>query len=168
MSLHRPRRILVPVDFSPRSSVAVDYALGLARQYRSVVQLLHVWEPDAVVTDSGRAELLDEFARSRAGEAMRCYLEALENHGVRVMGRLEEGDLVETIVEVGSRNFDLIVMGTHGRTGWSHLVHGSVAERVVRQAPCPVTTLRVPDPDDRAATGEPAWVPSVGAQPRTA
>lgn len=166
MSIHQPRRILVPVDFSLRSQIAVDYALGQARRNRSVVQLLHVWEPDARLSQSGRAVLLDNFAKSRAGDAMKSYLEAVENNGVRVMARLEEGDLVETIVAVASEGFDLIVMGTHGRTGWSHLVHGSVAEKVVRQAPCPVTTIRVPDPDDRAEEAEPVRVPGLGPQPR--
>ncbi|HUH00585.1 MAG TPA: universal stress protein [Kofleriaceae bacterium] len=146
MLLHEPSRILVPVDFSPQARNAVEYALILARHFGADVQLLHVWPETIVPATWGQAAVLDEFAQTQAGKEMRGYLEELEGSGIRVLGRLEPGDPVETIVRVAAEEHcDLIIMGTHGRTGLSHFLHGSLAEKVVRLASCPVVTLRVPD-----------------------
>jgi nucleotide-binding universal stress UspA family protein len=144
-TLHEPSKILVPVDFSDQSRNAVEYSLILARHFGAEVQLLHVWREVVVPATWGQATMLDEFAQTRAGTEMRHYLEDLEGSGVNVRGRLEQGDAVETIVRVASEEkCDLIIMGTHGRSGLSHLLRGSVAEKVLRQAGCPVVTLRVP------------------------
>lgn len=146
MILHEPSKILVPVDFSRQARNAVEYALILARHFGADVQLLHVWRETIVPATWGQAAVLDEFAQTRAAKDMRGYLEELEGSGILVLGRLEPGDPVETIVRVAAEDdCDLIIMGTHGRTGLSHFLHGSLAEKVVRHASCPVVTLRVPD-----------------------
>jgi len=89
---------------------------------------------------------LAEFARTHAGKEMEQFMVSVEGHGLKVRGRLETGDPYLTILRVAaSEQYDLIVMGTHGRTGLQHLLVGSVAEKVVRRAPCPVLTIRIPE-----------------------
>lgn len=154
-------RILVPTDFSSHSAAALDYARGLARRFGAKVHLLHVVE-DQLVTGPFGAEfgvphppgtltvLLDE-ARAALEESLTDE-DRLELH---VTGEAVVGTVAKTIVRYAAENgFDLIVMGTHGRGGISHLVMGSVAEHVVRSAPCPVLTVREPRPVAPAAAGD--------------
>lgn len=144
-------KILVPVDFSPGSRGAVELARAMASKFGSSLDVLHVWEPPRYVIPEVTVQLpgepqqtLMDFARSEAGKEMERFLGALERDaGGQVRGRLESGDPTEVILELAQRErYDLIVMGTHGRTGLSHLFIGSVAERVVRRASCPVLTVR--------------------------
>ncbi|MBI2898127.1 MAG: universal stress protein [Deltaproteobacteria bacterium] len=130
------RSILAPVDFSEPSRSALDFALQLARRFDASLTILHVYE-----APSGTDE------HERVGQAARDAVEGLRTE-------LSRADvLVQAVAAVGSpadqildwaraHGFDLIVMGTHGRRGLGHLVLGSVAEHVVRSAPCPVVTLR--------------------------
>jgi nucleotide-binding universal stress UspA family protein len=143
------RRILVPVDFSACSRAALDYAAFLGERFGAAIDVLHVWEPpgyvgpEVMINVPGRTGLpLVEFARTEAGREMEKFLAALEERKiVEVNGRLETGMPVNMILSAAAdRDYDLIVMGTHGRTGFM----GSVTERVVRRAPCPVLTLRAP------------------------
>lgn len=144
--LREPSKILVPVDFSRQARDAIEYALIVAGHFRAEIVLLHVWREVVVPATWGQGAVLDELARSRADVEMERCLEDLEDSGVPIRGRLERGDAVDTILRVAAEETcDLIVMGTHGRTGLSHLLHGSVAEKVVRQAGCPVITLRAVD-----------------------
>jgi nucleotide-binding universal stress UspA family protein len=153
MDAHLPRRILIPVDFTAQSRAAVDYAILLAERFGAEVQLLHIWRPVATPTLWDQLPL-DEFVRTNAGQTMKSYLAELEESGVKALGRLEQGEPAETIVEVAREDdLDLIVMGTHGRTGLSRLLHRHVAERVIRASPCPVITLRVPE-DEQLASPE--------------
>lgn len=147
MTVHVPKRILIPVDFSPQSRRALEYGFVLARQFNAEVHVLHAWRPTPMPPIYwGQIPDLDRFERSRAGESMKEYLSALEDGGIEVLGRIENGSPEEAILRVATDGeFDLIVMGTHGRTGISRLLHRHVAERVVRSAPCPVVTIRVPD-----------------------
>jgi universal stress protein A len=141
--------ILVPTDFSGTSDAALDYAYALARRLDASVQLLHVIDdpvadglsPEACIVEGPalRTALLenarDRLAHRVAGEEPRVPVqtEVIFGHGPR------------TICEYAAdRGIDLIVMGTHGRTGVAHVLLGSVAERVVRTAPCPVLTVRHP------------------------
>jgi nucleotide-binding universal stress UspA family protein len=142
-------RILVPVDFSAHSDRAVNYATTLANKFGARVSLLHVVE-DPFVTGAWQAEafvpnipeLLDELikaARTHMGELKK----GLAAHGFVVETAIIKGAPARAIVEqAATGNYDLIVMGTHGRTGLSHALLGSVAERVVQKAPCPVMTVR--------------------------
>ena len=149
------KRILVPIDFSPCSEVVLGHAAEIAPYFGAMVDVLHVWEPPMMVVPETSVGFVDrdarrallEFAHTRQGTAMKTMLTVLEERGVeQVRGRLERVDPCETILRIAHESpYDLIVMGTHGRTGLAHLFLGSIAERVVRRAPCPVLTIRVAD-----------------------
>jgi universal stress protein A len=147
-------RILVPVDFSPCSRSALEHAVHLAQKLGAEIEVLHVWEPPRYVIPEVTVQMpgepqrtLMEFARSEAGKEMEGFLADFEGEGQpRVSGRLASGDPTEAIIDLAeSGSYDLIAMGTHGRTGLSHLFLGSVAEKVVRRAKCPVLTIRSPE-----------------------
>jgi nucleotide-binding universal stress UspA family protein len=144
------QNILVPTDFSPHADEAIRTAADLARRYAGAVTLLYVYEPVAQslpnehVLRSPRQmrELFALFEQRLAGAKVR----ALEAGTPRVETRLVVGPAAPEIVELAQQGgFDLIVMGTHGRTGFSRWLEGSVAERVVRTASCPVLTVRLLD-----------------------
>jgi nucleotide-binding universal stress UspA family protein len=135
------RRILVPVDFSSCSSAALEWAADLAERMGASVDLLHVW--DGLYHRALEAEPLAMFAHSELAKEMEVLLTNLESRGIEAHGRLEQGSPREAIVRCASEwDYDLIIMGTHGRTGLAHFILGSVAENVVRRAPCPVLTTR--------------------------
>lgn len=141
-------RMLVPIDFSATSDLAFAYALDMAARERSAMHLLHVVDetgfaaayPDGfyVSLPEARDGLIAE-----ANERLRALASQCETRGVTVTTEVCTGRPARVIAEVaGDRGTDLIVMGTHGRSGFAHLVLGSVAERVVRTAPCAVLTVR--------------------------
>jgi universal stress protein A len=140
-------KILVPIDFSPHSAEATSWAVDLARRYDATVTLLHVFQPFAIalpdnlsVSSGGRlAEVL-----AAADEALaQAQADLAETQQVSARTRLRHGQPVVEIVEQAREGgYDLIVMGTHGRTGLEHALLGSVAEKVVRKAACPVLTVR--------------------------
>jgi nucleotide-binding universal stress UspA family protein len=142
-------RILVPVDFSAHSEKAIRFATTLANKFGARVSLLHVVE-DPFVTGAWQAEafvanipeLLDDL--KKASRAQLADLKKnLAAHGFLVETEVVTGQPASTIVEYAAAGgFDVIVMGTHGRTGLSHAFMGSVAERVVQKAPCAVLTVR--------------------------
>lgn len=144
------RQILVPSDFSESSRAALDYAVELARPLDASIDVLHVWEaplfmPPASLLETGVADTsLVEIFRKNAEDSLAQFVSEAKHRGVRVRAAFAElGPPAHTIVEFArSREYDLIVMGTHGRTGLSHALIGSVAERVVRHASCPVLTAR--------------------------
>jgi nucleotide-binding universal stress UspA family protein len=146
----RLTKVLVPVDFSQPSARALTYALALARHFGASVHVLHVVEPPLTQgwNAYGLPALPELHARAMA-DAER-QLEELMPPGERERQATElvtrEGDPWRAIVDFArERQVDLIVMGTHGRGGVAHLLMGSVAERVVRAAPCPVLTVRHPE-----------------------
>jgi nucleotide-binding universal stress UspA family protein len=149
-------RILVPVDFSPCSRAALDYGAFLGARFGAAIDVLHVWQPPRSIweplypMDVAQHRLV-RFESTDAGQQMKEFLAHLEGQGnLKVRGRLESGDPYETILGVAiDEAYDLIVMGTHGRTGMSHLLLGSLAEAVVRRAPCPVLTIHRADPPRR-------------------
>jgi len=135
------RRILVPVDFSPCSREALEYAAELGERLGASVDLLHVWA--GIYHRSMEGEPLMLFAHSELAKEMETLLEGLEQRGIDARGRLEVGSPREAIIRAATDGkYDLIIMGTHGRTGLAHLFLGSVAESVFRHAPCPVLTIR--------------------------
>lgn len=146
------RRILVPVDFSEHSARALSYAAFLADPMGATLDVLHVWQPPSYVpietalttVGTGAPQTLAEVARLEASRDMTRLTEQLSKSGTEVTtSHVEAGEPVEVIVRHATAgNYDLVVMGTHGRTGFRHLILGSVAERVMRRAPCPVLTLR--------------------------
>ena len=146
-------RILVPVDFSEHSEKAVRYATTVANRFGARLELLHVVE-DPFVTGAWSAEafvpnmpeLLNKLTQA-AQQKMAELKHRLAEHGFVVETAVITGKPATTIVdEAQTGRFDLIVMGTHGRTGVSHVFMGSIAERVVQKAPCAVLTVREADP----------------------
>jgi nucleotide-binding universal stress UspA family protein len=163
------RRLLVPTDFSPTSDAALAYARDLADRYGASLQLLHVLEDPFVPGRFGSDDYLGEppGVRTTILEDARARLaRRLLSTGRAAFGTSGEvvfGRAAETIVDYAAgHGIDLIVMGTHGRTGMAHLLLGSVAERIVRTAPCPVLTVRSSRVCDETATAsEPVAVAAV-------
>jgi nucleotide-binding universal stress UspA family protein len=138
----RIKRILIPVDFSEDSLNALAYARVLATQFGAELFLLHVIEPIHFITES------DVYTQQRhLGSAqLECIAADLRGQGQRFGTVVRGGIPSKVIVETAKRSrASLIVMGTHGRTGLAHAVIGSIAEKVVRTASCPVLTVRRPD-----------------------
>lgn len=138
--------ILVPIDFSDPSRVALAMAIGLARPARSHVHLLHAYElPLTTISPYGvpmSEPLLAEARKVAEGQLERCAEEVREA-GLACQTHLRYGSPATTISEEArTLSANLIVMSTHGHTGLKHALLGSVAERTVRHAPCPVLTLR--------------------------
>lgn len=133
------RNILVPVDFSPTSRAALDRAMDLAERFDGNVTLLHVYHfPPYELTDSAVNEITTAADRS-----LEALASDLKSAGIPINARTARGSLPEAIVDFAKgEGVELIVIGTHGRTGVRHAILGSVAERVVRTAPCPVLTVR--------------------------
>jgi nucleotide-binding universal stress UspA family protein len=139
--------ILHPTDFSEHSQSAFWLACALARDYGARLVVLHVVATPTVVYGDGVVvppdpEELRDIAREQ--------LDRLQvPHGdVRAERRMAEGDAVEAILRMAQDvQADLLVMGTHGRTGLGRLLMGSVAEQVVRKASCPVLTVKTPFPE---------------------
>jgi len=142
-------RILVPTDFSPPSAAALEYARILAAKFGASLRILHVIDDPtgssefvadgyAPSTDDIRSSLLEQ-ARTRLDHLMNLVDRSRYHaHADAVLG-MPAAAIVDYASATGS---ELIVMGTHGRTGLAHLLMGSVAEQVVRTAFCPVLTVR--------------------------
>lgn len=139
------RQILIPIDFSDYSDQALRWGISLARKYGAQLLLLHVI-PEVLEEVSARESAgeqrvmgLTAEVESRLHEMARQGLEK----GLAVDVRVADGEPTDAILRiVRQENVDLIIMGTHGRTGWSHVLLGSTAEAVLRAASCPVFTVR--------------------------
>jgi nucleotide-binding universal stress UspA family protein len=136
-------RILVPTDFSPNSEVALGLATSLARDSGGEIVLAHV---ETIPLTAAGGEYLYAIPEPPTEELMeKLQHVSLPDSQVPVERRLLAGDPADAIVRIAeSEHVDLIVMGTHGRRGISRLLMGSVAESVVRAAPCPVLTVKQP------------------------
>lgn len=157
------KRILVPVDFSTPSLRALDYAIAFARPLVAELAVLFVVEPIYSITPGDLYAPSAELSalmleQRRQGKDELGKIEArLKKRYTKIRAVLADGLAYQAIVAAAKQQrVDLIVMATHGRTGLSHLFMGSVAEKVVRSADCPVLTLRVPEkgtqrPTKRAA-----------------
>jgi len=162
------RRILVPTDFSATSDAALDFAKTVAQSFGASLHLLHVFadpvlsggfsEAYAPMPPDLRASLIED-----AGKQIVNRLTAEERLQFRATTEVVSGFPAMAIVEYAQdHESDLIVMGTHGRTGMAHLFTGSVAERVVRLAACPVLTVRA----DKTVFRQPqrAYLPEMPTQ----
>lgn len=139
------RTILVPVDFSVPSRAALDYAIRLAQDFGGSLVVLHVLDPllAAGRLDSTRLRRLKSSSRKEAEEQLQTLRRELVQSGVRTKVFLRHGPATDIIVALAVKaKADLIIMGSQGRTGLSRLMVGSVAERVVRYASCPVLVVR--------------------------
>jgi nucleotide-binding universal stress UspA family protein len=141
-------RILVPIDFSAPSDAALEYARTVATRFGASLHLLHVADDPYRALYSAEVYVPEvEALREESLTDATCRLnDRLQSSDIRDLGATVDamiGTPARSIVDyAGSHDIDLIVMGTHGRGGMSHLLMGSVAERVVRTAPCPVLTVR--------------------------
>jgi len=145
------RKILVPTDFSKHSTEAVSAAADLSRRYEASVTLAYVFEPVTYALPEGHVmqspPQLEEMRSAFEQRLVQATSEARAAGALDVQSKLLTGPVANEIADFAQQGqFDLIVMGTHGRTGLRHLVLGSVAERVVRTAPCAVLTVRVREP----------------------
>ena len=143
------RSLVVPVDFSKPSDVAVERATALARLYGASVHLVHAITLPLLVApyEVSVPAAIGEGVRRSANERLEVLRNQVEVGGVgKVSGQIvETNDPIAAIREaVQDHAADLIVMGTHGRTGARHLLHGSVAAHVLRHADCPVLTVKSP------------------------
>lgn len=139
----RIKSILVPTDFSPASEKALDYARQISKAFKSTITLFHVVEscgtpgfPD-LPPASEEAEFFD------AEKKLHELAASIESRGVEIAWKLTCGVAGHEIIEAAKENdVDLIVIGTHGLTGWKHFSIGSTAEQVARAACCPVLVVR--------------------------
>jgi nucleotide-binding universal stress UspA family protein len=144
-------RILVPTDFSKHSANALTYAVAFAEKFGAELHLLHVVQdlalfiPDAVTAMPPVALPVDQITLA-AREALDRVIHEQQLERFSVYPEVREGTPFAEIVRFArEKDIDLIVMGTHGHTGLAHMLVGSVTERVVRKAPCPVLTVRHPE-----------------------
>lgn len=137
------KTILVPTDFSPGSEVAIDYAASLAKGSNATLLIVHVVEPPPAVVDAGFAGYPLEDTEPEERQLLAKTRPTDDSVPVRQL--LLHGSAASKLVETAeAENADLIVMGTHGRTGLLRTLMGSVAESVVRRSPCPVLTIKNP------------------------
>ena len=140
------KKIILATDFSDISKDASSHALQLARTYKAELKALHVFDPSAwnvpshyYLASEGAVESLEE-ARQKGKDALK---ELAESFDLEVETIFNEGNPGHEIVRVAEElNADLIVLGTHGYSGWKRFTIGSVAEFVGRHAPCAVLTIR--------------------------
>ena len=147
------RRILCPIDFSDYSRRALDHAIAIARWYGSTVTALHVFSPTPVAAYGTSPEVfapivLTAVDRDQLLADTKAFVAAEAAPGITIEAVVREGTTAAEILDQASdMNADLLVMGTHGRSGFERLLLGSVAEKVLRKASCPVLTVprRLPD-----------------------
>lgn len=143
------RKIILATDFSEASQNAVRYAVWMAKSLHAELKLLHVFEPSGWVVPSpyyftpGFEQWVDaslEKTRQKGKESLEGLAESLD---MQVETIFAEGGTGKEIVRIAAEHrVDLLILGTHGYTGWNHLTIGSIAEFVVRHASCPVLTVK--------------------------
>jgi len=143
------QKIILATDFSEASREAVCYARWITRSLAAELKILHVFEPGGWTVPShyyytpGFEEWVQgsiEKTRQKGKEALEVLAESF---GINTETIFIEGDTGKEIVRAATRhNTDLLILGTHGYTGWNHLTLGSIAEYVIRHATCPVLTIK--------------------------
>jgi nucleotide-binding universal stress UspA family protein len=144
-------RILVPTDFSKHSENALNYAAAFAEKFAAELHLLHVVQdlalfiPEAVTAAPPIAPPVEQLTEA-VREALDRVIAQNQLRRFAVKAEVREGNpFYEIIRYAKEKDIDLIIMGTHGHTGLIHVLLGSVAEKIVRKAPCPVLTVRHPE-----------------------
>jgi nucleotide-binding universal stress UspA family protein len=149
-----PTKILVPIDFSPSSHAALDAAAELAEKFHSEIFLLNVIPefPNVSLPDSITEAAVVEKARQEADDRFGVSQKALSAKGIIVKSGVEvSNDVAGSILEAIEReNANLVVITTHGLSGWYPQVFGSIAEKVIKLAQCPLLLLRTPKPQTTA------------------
>jgi len=147
------QRILCPIDFSEYSRHAVDHAVALARQYESTITALHVFPTVPVMAYAPGMPGFDPIVltptlRDQLLVDLKGFIDTESTPGVPMEPVIREGDPVSEILsQATDMNADLLVMGTHGRSGFERLLLGSVTEKILRKASCPVLTVPRRHPD---------------------
>jgi len=140
------KHILVPTDFSEYADYALDYAIELAKGLQARLTVLYVFHLSALALgEAPPAVLADtlEAMETHAQQQTQMALARVQAAGLQGDSAIVEGIPFQAILDTAKdKEADLIVMGTHGRTGLTHALMGSVAEKVVRLAPCPVLVTR--------------------------
>jgi nucleotide-binding universal stress UspA family protein len=151
-----PTKILLPIDFSPSSQAALDMAADLAQHFQAELHLVNVIPefPTTTIPDFiPEAEFLDNARKYAEVHLAKCKA-ALQTRGVKSTFSVEVGnDVVGNIMDVVDReHIDMIVISTHGISGWHPLVFGSIAEKVVKLAQCPLLLLHSAKPESEVKT----------------
>lgn len=142
------KRILLSTDLSDGSATAMPYACAMAERFEAELHLLYVFEQDTGSTyvrgmpvPEGNSEI--ELLKQQVAESLANFIDADWEAKIRTLRVTGEGQPSVEILRYADENkIDLIVMGTHGRSGFAHALLGSVAEKVVRKSSCPVLTVR--------------------------
>ncbi|MCB0281271.1 MAG: universal stress protein [Calditrichae bacterium] len=142
-----PSKVLVPVDFSPFSDFATDYAIYLAAKYKSTITLFHVvvlYEAD--VDEEAHVKQLEEIIKRKeenTRELFDRHRQKFLAKNIQINSVIERGVSAANVIldYIDEHQFDLVIMGTHGRTGIKNWIYGSVAEKIVRLSKIPVLTL---------------------------
>jgi len=147
--MSRFKKILVPIDFSPHSTAAFEAAVEIARSFDAKLHLLHCYQiQPGGISPYGIAIPANYFAeiRDAASQQLADWQEKHVPAGISVDASMMSEAPSEAILTAATKiGADLIVMGTRGLSGFKHVMLGSVAERTVRLAPCPVMTVHAPD-----------------------
>jgi nucleotide-binding universal stress UspA family protein len=143
------RRILVPIDFSSHAEPVLEWAAHLAKQHGSKILLLHAYHLPVEFQQMEGAYLPPEFwanVKTEAKQTLDRSADELREQGLDVEAIVREGYAATVIEEEAERQeADVIIIGTRGLSGLKHLLLGSIAERVVQKAPCPVLTVKTAD-----------------------
>jgi len=147
------RRIMIPIDYSVNSKAALAYGAELALGFGASLDIVHVWDRPTYLTDAvmvqrpGEAHKpIGELIRENAQHDMNEFLSQLSlPAGLSTSSRLIAGEPASALLtELKKGEHDLVVLSTHGRTGFAHLLLGSIAEKLVRSSPVPVLTVPAP------------------------
>lgn len=143
------RKILSPVDFSETSLFALDYAMDLAKQLGAELHLVHTYQLPVYALPDGALMASPEYVNelsAKLQDELDKLVASRRAEGVVLRGHLSEGvPHSEICRQAKDLGVDLIIMGTHGRSGFGHLLLGSVTEKVVRSSEIPVLTVRHPE-----------------------
>lgn len=145
------KTIMCPVDYSESGDAAIAYAVSLAKDYGSELHLVHVYEPATVMADGGFGSAVLPPVSAEDLQVQEEKLASVRpDSSIKSCHKLLLGNPTDELVRYAKEaKCDLVVMGTHGRTGLGRLLMGSVAEGVLRRAPCPVLTVRQPSPESQ-------------------
>jgi nucleotide-binding universal stress UspA family protein len=155
----RFERILCPTDFSKFSFRAADYAVTLARQNEGEVHFLHVIPAVVMHPDNypyiAEPVRIEREVKERALDRLDAFASLSRAENVKTRASVVEGAAVSAILDAADKDgSDLICLGTHGREGFERLVLGSVAEKVLRKAPCPVLTISEPGAEEKIESAD--------------
>jgi nucleotide-binding universal stress UspA family protein len=140
------RKILVPIDFSDNALSVIEWGAHLAKEHGSKMLLFHAYHLPVEFQQLEGAYLPPDFwanVKAEAEQSLHRYVAGLSDKGIEIEAVVREGYAATAIVdEAVDSGADLIVIGTHGLSGLKHMLLGSIAERVVQKAPCPVLTVK--------------------------